>query len=85
MRSSTGQQVSNWYPEKNHSMFTYYLLKGLQGAADLNQDGTITLGEMKSFINHQDNGLPGMARRKYGRKQTPVISGDDNNVLVRLR
>ncbi len=85
MRSSTGQQVSNWYPEKNHSMFTYYLLKGLQGAADLNQDGTITLGEMKSFINDQDNGLPGMARRKYGRKQTPVISGDDNNILVRLR
>jgi len=45
-RSSTGQQVSNWYPEKNHSMFTYYFLKGIQGAADKNNDGIITVGEI---------------------------------------
>lgn len=85
MRSSTGQQVSNWFPEKNHSMFTYYFLKGLQGAADSNQDGVITLGEMKRYINDESDGVPAMARRKYGRKQTPVITGDDNNVLVRLK
>jgi len=26
-----------------------------------------------------------MALRKYGRKQTAVISGNDDNVLVRLK
>jgi hypothetical protein len=84
-RSSTGQQVSNWYPEKNHSMFTYYFLKGIQGAADKNNDGIITVGEIKNYINDENEGLTSMALRKYGRKQTAVISGNDDNVLVRLK
>jgi hypothetical protein len=84
-KSSTGQQVSNWYPEKNHGMFTYYFLKGIQGAADKNNDGIITVGEIKNYINDENEGLTSMALRKYGRKQTAVISGKDDNVLVRLK
>ncbi len=31
MTSASVDQVSVWYPEKRHSLFTYYFLKGLQG------------------------------------------------------
>lgn len=84
-RSSTGQQVSNWYPENNHGLFTYYFLKGIQGAADVNKDGNITLGEIKNFINDENSGMPSMALRKYGRNQKAVISGKDDKVIVRLK
>jgi uncharacterized caspase-like protein len=31
-------------------VFTYYLLQGLKGAADLNHDGTVTAGELFSYV-----------------------------------
>ena len=33
-----------------HGVFTYYLLQGLKGAADLNHDGTVTAGELFSYV-----------------------------------
>ena len=32
--SATGEQVSSWYRDQKHSLFTYYFLKALQGDAD---------------------------------------------------
>jgi len=33
-----------------HGAFTYYLLEGLKGAADLNHDGTVTTGELFQYL-----------------------------------
>jgi hypothetical protein len=33
-----------------HGVFTYYLLQGLKGAADLNHDGTVTAGELFAYL-----------------------------------
>ncbi|MGD0471314.1 MAG: caspase family protein [Terriglobales bacterium] len=33
-----------------HGVFTYFLLKGLQGAADKNHDGVITAGELFAYL-----------------------------------
>lgn len=33
-----------------HGVFTYFLLKGLQGAADKNHDGVVTAGELFSYL-----------------------------------
>jgi len=41
--SATGNQVSNWYTEKGHGMFTYFFLKGLSGEADIDHNGEITV------------------------------------------
>ncbi|MFQ6043681.1 MAG: caspase family protein [Candidatus Poribacteria bacterium] len=41
--SATAEQVSAWYPDKKHSMFTYFFLKGLQGAADTDNDKKVTV------------------------------------------
>lgn len=77
--SASGDQVSSWYPEKRHSLFTYYFLKGLKGEADLNTDKTITIGEMKNYI--MDN-VPYMARRLNNREQTPQVIGLDNEIFI---
>jgi len=34
-----------------HGVFTYYLLKGLKGDADLNKDGTVTAGELFAYVH----------------------------------
>jgi hypothetical protein len=68
--SSNGGQISSWYPEKKHGLFTYFFLKGLSGAADLDQDKKVTVKELNSFINDQ---VPPLARRLHNREQTPML------------
>jgi hypothetical protein len=77
--SSSGEQFSSWYPEKRHSLFTYYFLKGLQGDADYNKDGKISVGELKKFL---EENVQYMARRLTGNEQTPLIAGNNADVLA---
>lgn len=80
--SAAIDQVSTWYPEKKHSLFTYYFLKGLQGNADTNRDGKITAGEMQGYFKEN---VPYMALRLSGREQQPVVMGNDGDVMVVLK
>ena len=81
LTSAGMDQVASWYPEKGHSLFTYFFLKGIQGEADSNKDGRITMGEMKAWLNDQ---VPYMARRITGNQQQPVIIGTDGDALVEV-
>ena len=80
--ASAGNQISSAYLEKKHGLFTYYLLKGLQGHADLNGDKEIRVGELSDYV--KDN-----VSRKAGfmdREQVPqLLSGDRERVLVRMK
>lgn len=79
--SATGQQVSSWYHEKKHSLFTYYFLKGMRGEADTNADRVVTVDEMESYVSVH---VPDQARYLNNREQTPeVIAQDKLKVLVR--
>ena len=49
--------------------------------ADTNEDGRITMGEMKAWLNDQ---VPYMARRLTGNEQQPVMLGKDQDELVVL-
>lgn len=80
--SAAVDQVSTWYPEKKHSLFTYYFLKGLQGDADANKDGAITIGEMKDYLQEH---IPHMARRLNNVEQHPVVNGNEKEILVRIK
>ncbi len=80
-QSSEANQVSNWYPEKKHGMFTYFFLKGLKGEADLDNDGKITVGELENFINDENNNLPYVSQREMQRKQKAVIVGEREKVI----
>ena len=48
-----------------HGVFTYYVLKGLGGEADLNKDGVVTAGELFYYVREQ-------VSRETGGEQTPL-------------
>ena len=82
MTSSTGQQVSCWYPDKEHSLFTYYFLEALQGKADTDANKLLTFSEIKQYINQK---VPYMARRLHGREQEPQLEGNLNYTFLHLK
>lgn len=78
--STSVGELSNWYPAKGHSLFTYYLLEAMNGTADINHDHKITMNEIKKYV---DGEVPYKARRLSGREQHPVFIVDGSNrVLV---
>jgi len=82
MTSAMKDQVSSWYPEKKHSLFTYYFLKGIKGEADTNKDSKITFVELQQYINEN---VPYMARRLNNREQTPEFLGNKEEVIVKVQ
>ncbi len=77
--SSSGSQISSWYPEQKHSLFTYFLLKGIQGEANLDRDGKLLLSELANYIEQEVNYK---AWRLHKRKQTPEIYGPRQEVFL---
>ncbi len=53
-----------------HGLFTHYLLRGLQGDADVNHDGAVTLGELIDFL---DQKVPAAAKSGFSQEQRPLI------------
>lgn len=85
--SSTGDQVSSWYNEQEHGMFTYYFLKAIQNkkGSDLNADGMLTYQEIFDFVANSNEGVPYMTRKLRGITQTPVIQGSlKESVFIRF-
>ena len=79
--AASGSQVSGALKDKEHGLFTYYLLKGVGGDADLNKDSLITLGEIDSFVSSKVKEQSALE----GREQTPELQGDADRVLVRFQ
>jgi uncharacterized caspase-like protein len=46
-------QEAHGYDPGRHGLFTYQLLKGLGGAADLDKNGTILAGELCTYTKWQ--------------------------------
>ncbi|MBA2487596.1 MAG: hypothetical protein H0V35_16160 [Nitrospira sp.] len=46
-------QEAQAYQPGQHGLFTYFLLKGLRGAADLNKNGTVLTGELCAYVHGQ--------------------------------
>jgi len=79
--SSSKDEVSSWYPDKKHSLYTYYFLKGLQGEADSNSDKVLTVGEMEKYLAEK---IPYEARRLNNRQQTPGVTPERaDRILLR--
>ena len=76
LSSSTNNQISSWYEEKGHGLFTYFFLKGISGASDNNEDGQITYTELYDYVSNKSKGVPYWAKRLHGgRVQMPTIEG----------
>jgi len=76
--ASSGSEISGSLPEADHGLFSYFLMKGLEGNADANNDKKITNGELLSYVRCN------VTRQavRLGREQTPQLQGDENRVLV---
>ena len=85
LTSSKGDQISSWYNEKQHGLFTYFFLKAIGGSADMNADKLVTFQEIYDYVSDRSEGVPYWARRLHsGRLQTPTMLGRNNEeVLVR--
>jgi len=51
--ASDQNEVSQESPEFRHGVFTYYLLDGLKGAADTNNDRLVTINELMTYVEIQ--------------------------------
>jgi hypothetical protein len=76
--ASASDQISSASNDLQHGIFSFYLMKGMEGAADINKDGNITFGEMQQYLseNVQRQALAA------NRIQVPQLIGDANRVLV---
>lgn len=80
LSSSSSDEVSSWYNEQKHGMFTYFLLKAIHNKnADLNKDNKLTFEEVYQFISDKADGVPYYARRFHNVEQTPGIKGTYTN------
>jgi hypothetical protein len=76
--ASQADQISSSSPDLKHGIFSYYLMRGMEGDADANRDGKITSGEMHTYLMEQVTRQAGMMNRQ----QVPQLTGDANRVLV---
>lgn len=76
-------QEAHGYDPGRHGLFTYQLLKGLGGAADLDKDGTILAGELCTYTKGQ---VLKVAQEQYGNEQEPLcLPGPSQGASVRLQ
>lgn len=70
LSAANADQVSKSYPEVQHGLFTYYLLRALRGEADTNHDQWVSVKEAYEYVkNHVVR-----VSRRMGMEQTPVIA-----------
>ncbi|MDF0673711.1 MAG: caspase family protein [Nitrospira sp.] len=56
--------------QHRHSLFTYYLLRGLRGEADTNRNGTVTLGELAGYVRQK---VAWAAKSQFNEEQRPLL------------
>lgn len=82
MVSHHGLQESHAYEQGRHGLFTYYLLRGLQGLADVDRDGTVVAGELCTYARGQVSRL---AREQFGNEQDPLcLPPPGQGAMVRI-
>ena len=74
-------QISSGIKEAKHGIFSYYLMKGLEGKADINQDKKITNGELLAYMDENVS----QKASELGRQQNPSFAGDPDKVLMSYR
>ena len=76
--AASGSETAKPLNEAEHGLFSYFLMKGMEGPADVNRDGNITVGELYAFTKKQ------VSKESAG-QQTPQLSGDPSRILIRLQ
>ncbi len=75
--AAAGDQTSKPLEEAKHGMFSYFLMKGMEGDADSNNDNKITARELHAYVEQN------VVQQSSG-SQTPELQGDKDRVLVQF-
>lgn len=82
MIGNNGLQEAQAFEPGRHGLFTYQLLRGLQGLADLDRDGTVAAGELCAFARGE---VARMTSEQIGSSQQPVcLPVPGQGALVRI-
>jgi membrane-associated protease RseP (regulator of RpoE activity) len=76
--AAAGDETAKPLEEAKHGLFSYFLMKGMEGDADTNGDKQITAGELHSYVKSN------VVQQSSG-TQTPELQGDADRVLVRFQ
>ena len=74
-------QISSGLKEAKHGIFSYYLMKGLEGKADTNKDNDITNGELLAYMVENVS----QKAAEQGRQQIPSLAGDPDKIVMSFR
>lgn len=77
--ASTAQQVAQEWKEKEHGVFTYYLLEGLSGQADHEGKGFVTVDDLR---NHVLDGLRRWNVEHGGLLQEPTARSEGLGAII---
>ena len=76
--AASNQQTASSHPNLENGLFSYWMMRGLGGEADNNNDRKITNGELHEFINKNVK----KAAALMGRKQNSQLVGDANKIIA---
>ena len=76
--ASANNEIASSLEGAKHGLFSYFVMKGLEGSADLNEDNKITTGELHVYVQKKVS----REAMQLDRVQTPQLSGNTNKVLV---
>ncbi len=80
LSAAGNDQISSSLPEEKHGLFSYFLMRGLEGEADADGDRQITAGELHRYVLGK---VPREAVR-LGRAQNPQLAGDPDRVIAHM-
>ena len=75
--AAAGDQTSKPLEEAKHGMFSYFLMKGMEGDADTNADNKITAQELHAYVKEN------VTQQSSG-SQTPELQGNKDRVLIQF-
>jgi hypothetical protein len=82
MVGNKGLQEAHAYAQGRHGLFTYHLLRGLQGVADIDRDGKVEAGELCLYARGQ---VARVAREQFGNMQDPLcIPPPGQGAMIRI-
>ncbi len=77
--ASRSNQISRMDDQAGMSLMTLYLLEGLSGKADANGDGTVSVAELKIYL---EKNVSKAARLTFDSDQQPEVLGPEARALV---
>ena len=80
LSAASGSQISGAIKEKEHGLFTYYVLKGISGDADINEDKVVKLKELSDYVSKNVKEQAAL----NGREQLPQLKSNQDRVIVKF-